>query len=154
VKITYTPDGDEAQRRIWEFLPGRVRMSRAEMIQRRYATIGGGQRTFLEFSAAVLQGDAAARRVLLWHLQSLDHPTLKLEDVDIFWDELLVESNATELTEMREAVEKSKAIPADQRELALAHIDEELSKLTAVDGEVVNDGEGKALSPTSESTTG
>lgn len=143
--VTYTPDGGEPQR--WEFRPGRVRASRAAMLERRYSKLAGGDtKTWDQFKADIQRGSADARRVLLWHLISMDHPTVRIEDVDPTEDELLVEHSRTELAELRAEVARTKAIDDEQREMILTRLDEEIA--TAPD-----DDAGKAPSTTSETGT-
>src|SRR5574342_389387 len=98
--VTYQPEGSEPQR--WEFRPGRLRESRAEMLERRYAKLIGEKSVpFEQFRMAILQDQASARRVLLWHLLNLVHPTLRIEDVDPIRDELTIEASRSELEELR-----------------------------------------------------
>lgn len=144
--MTYKPDGAEPQR--WEFRPGRVRASRAAMLERRYSKLAGGgeAKTWDMFKADVLRGSADARRVLLWHLLSLEHPTVRIEDVDPLEDELLVEHSRSELAEMRAELARTKAIDDEQREMMLIRLDEEIQIAP-------DDDAGKAPSATSETGT-
>lgn len=144
--LTYTPEGGEPQR--FEFRPGRVRLARAEMIEKRFAQLTNQKpATFEGWRMAVQQGSAAARRVLLWHLLSETHPTLKIEDVDPYDDEVVLEYSKAELTELRAALEKAPGIPEDQLAVMLAQMDVEI--MTAEE-----DGSGKANSKTSDVGTG
>ena len=121
--ITYSPeDGDRQE---WDFNPDRVRQSVAEVIERRF----GG--TWDEFKAGVQSGSMRARRALLWHLLSLQHPTLRYEDTpDFFAGELKVQFSVTELTELRELTLKAN-LSAEKREMALTAIDFEMSEAMA-----------------------
>lgn len=139
--LTYTPDGEPPQR--FEFRPGRVRLARAEMIEKRYGQLTGAKpATFEAWRMAVQQGSAAARRVLLWHLLSEIHPTIKIEDVDPFEDELLLEYSKAELLEMRAALEKAPGIPEAELGIMLGQLDVEI--MTAAE-----DSSGKAKSSSS-----
>jgi hypothetical protein len=145
--ITYQPEGSEAPLRR-EFQPGRIRESRAEMIERRYAKLVGEKFVpFEQWRMAVLQDGAAARRVLLWHLLSLDHPTVRIEDVDPYRDELTVQASKSELGELRETLAGAGGMDDAQRETMLAMIDAQIAAAP-------DDGMGKAPSPTSEVVTG
>lgn len=144
--LTYTPEGDQAQR--FEFRAGRVRLARAQMIEKRYAELSGVKpATFEAWRMAVQQGSAAARRVLLWHLLSETHPQIKIEDVDPYEDEILLEYSKAELVEMRGALEKAPGIPEGDLNIMLAQLDVEI--MTAAE-----DGSGKASSSSSVEPTG
>lgn len=137
--ITYTPeDGDRQE---WDFDPGRVRASAAEIIERRF----GG--TWDEFQAGVQGGNIRARRAMLWHLMVQQHASLRLEDVpDFYADELVVQFSVKELTAIRDRLGKAN-LPADKREQAMAAIDVEMT-------EAMEREEGKAPSATSPGTGG
>lgn len=141
--VTYSPDGDEP--RTWEFQPGRVKTSRCQLIERRMKDLTGETRTYTQFQAEVQQGSAAARRVLLWHLLSTDHPTLRIEDVDPLADELVVEHSRQELEEIRAAVAKSSTVAEQDRTAMLEAIDAQI--------ETARDDGGKAPSSNSGSAT-
>jgi hypothetical protein len=144
--VTYHPDGASEPQR-WEFRPGRVRETRAEMIERRYAKlIGEKSAPFEQFRMAVLQESASARRVLLWHLRNLDHPALRIEDVDPLRDELRIEASRSELEELRETLADAPMDDA-QREMMLLAIDAQIATAPEDEG-------GKAPSPTSDGATG
>lgn len=147
--VTYSPEGSEAPTR-WEFRPGRLRLSRGAMIETRYARLIGEKSVAIEqWRMAVLQNQASARRVLLWHLLDLDHPgRIKIEDVDPISDELVVEASRPELEELRDAL---LSVPMDegQRDLMLAAVDAQIAE--APDDE---DAPGKALSTSSDASTG
>lgn len=137
--ITYKPEDGDPQE--WDFDPGRVRSSQAEMIERRFA---GNWDTW---AAGVQAGNMKARRVLLWYLTSLQHPGLRFEDTpDFFADELVVEYSVKEITEVRERILKAN-LDEDRREMTLTALDIEMTK--AMERE-----SGKAISPTSATTGG
>lgn len=132
--VTYSPEGDAAQR--WEFDPDKVRQSKAEVIEKRF----GGN--WDKFRAGVQSGDSKARRVLLWHLLSLDHHTLRYEDVpDFCMGELKVEHSRGELLALRGRIEKS-SIAAEDRDQMLTALDIEIGE--AADSEADS---GKASLP-------
>jgi hypothetical protein len=118
--ITYTPsDGDKQE---WTFDPNKVRDDHAEEIEDHY------RGTFDEFHVGVLQGQTRARRVLLWHLQRGIHPSLAFADLPRFErGELTVELDRAELLAMREQT-LAAAIPASDKQRALAIIDTEIAK--------------------------
>jgi hypothetical protein len=150
MQVTYQPEdpaeGDEA---VWNFRPSRIRESRGEMIEKRYAKLLGEKSVAFEaWRMAVLQGQSSARRVLLWHLRDLTHPgKIRIEDVDPYKGELTVDASKSELLELRGTLEQVAGLDDEQRELMLASIDAQI--LAAPD----DDG-GKAPSPTSEDATG
>lgn len=133
--VTYTPeDGSEPQ--TWTWTPGRTRVSEAAIVEKVHG------KSWEMFAAEVQQGSAAARRVLLWHLQRRAHPMLRFEDApDFYADELVIEYDATELRAMRDGVATAPLTTAE-REVALAALDREIAEAEAR-GAV---GEGKAPS--------
>lgn len=146
MRVTYTPADNDEQ--VWDFLPNKIRESRGEQIEKRYAKLLGEKSVAFEaFRMAVLQGQSSARRVLLWHHLNLVHPTVKVEDVDPLKGELLIEASKSELTELRTVLEHVGGMDDEQREVMLASIDAQIE--TAPDDE-----SGKALSKTSDASTG
>lgn len=146
MKVVYTPEGGERQE--WDFLPARIRESRAEMIERRYAKLIGEKSVpFEQFRMAALQDSASARRVLLWHLLSTIHPTVRIEDVDPLRGELKVTASKSELGELRTVLETTGGMDDEQRTIMLATIDAQIAGAP-------DDEAGKALSPISGDATG
>jgi hypothetical protein len=136
VKVTYRPDGGEPQEWAWD--PGDLRQSEAELIQKRY----GG--TSDDFAAGVRNGDARARKVLLWHFQRQTHPALRYEDTpDFRMRELTVEYDIDELITIRDRVLKAD-LPADERDAALASVEFEISERLGSVPEPVEIEPGKA----------
>jgi len=134
--VTYRPEGGEEKR--WTFDPRRVRASQAEMIERR-----AGE-PYEAWLTSVQAGKTHARRVMLWHLLSLEHPGLKFEDTpDFYMDELIVEHSVSELEELKARVQRAN-IPSDQRETILAALEIEIAE--AEQREKERGGEGKAKS--------
>jgi hypothetical protein len=132
--VTYTPEDGDSQR--WEFNPDKVKQSRAEVIEKRFG------KNWDAFRAGVQSGDSKARKVLLWHLMSLQHHTLQYMDVpDFAMGELKVEHSRGELLMLRDRLAKAN-MPDDEREQMLTALDIEITD--AIDSEV--DG-GKAISP-------
>ncbi len=126
--ITYTPEDPAEAPQSWEFDPGKVRASVAEVIEKRY----GG--SFDEFQAGVQQGQTRARRVLLWHLMTQQHATLRFEDTpDFYSDAVKVQYGVKELQRIRDAVDKA-PLDSDKRDLMLAGIDAELSEARTREG--------------------
>lgn len=144
--VRYSPEDSPSEVQEWEFRPGRVRASRAAMIERLYSKLAGEKKTWDEFQAGILGGAADARRVLLWHLQSMVHPTLRIEDVDPLGDELTIEHSRQELEDLRAEAVKAKNLDEATRNVLLAKLDADIE--TARD-----DGMGKAISTTSASAT-
>lgn len=133
--VTYKPEDGTPQE--WEFNPGRVRAGAAEVIEKRFGD------SWEKFCAAVQQGSMRARRVLLWHLLTREHPGLRLEDVpDFYADEVVVEHSVAELTELRERLDKAD-LPEDQRVMTHAAFDLAMSEAMAREERL---GQGKALS--------
>ena len=149
MRVTYKPEGsDEAK--VWDFRAGRIRLSRGAMIEQRYAKLIGEKSTAIEaWRMGVLQQQATARRVLLWHLLDLEHPgKVRIDDVDPFSDELEVEASKQELVELKAALENVGGLDEMQREMMLAQVDAQIA--AAPD----DDDAGKAPSPTSDEGTG
>lgn len=141
--VTYSPEDGETQR--WRFDPKRVRASKAEMIEKRYGE------SWEMWQGHLQQGNIKARRVLLWHLLTLDHPTLRWEDVpDFYAGELKVEHNVAELTEIRERILKSN-LPEDEKEAIFAALDTEITEAMA--REEITEPEGKAPSSSDGNAT-
>lgn len=141
--IIYKPaDGDEQR---WEWQPEDVRAIDAEQIEAK------ADCTWDQFQVQLLLGRMRARRVLVWHLQRKTHPALKLADVDFASKEVTVEFDIPELEKFREGFVKAQ-IDDDTRETVLRLVDEDLAKRRA-EAEAAGDGEGKALSAPSESST-
>ena len=132
--VTYQPEGEKPQR--WEFDPDRVRQSRAEIIEKRFG------KNWDQFRAGVQSGDSKARKVLLWHLISLEHHTLRYEDVpDFCMGELKVEHSRGELLVLRDRLAKVN-LPEDEREQMLTALDIEITDAIASEDDL-----GKAPSP-------
>jgi hypothetical protein len=142
--IVYKPaDGDEQR---WEWKAEDVRATDAEQIEAK------ADCTWDQFQMQLLTGRMRARRVLLWHLQRKTHPTLKLADVDFAAKEVTVEFDIPELEKFREGFLQAQGIDDDTRETVLRLVDEDLAKRRA-EAEAAGDGEGKALSEPSVSST-
>jgi hypothetical protein len=132
--VTYQPEGKDQQR--WEIDPDRVRQSRAEIIEKRFG------KNWDQFRAGVQSGDSKARKVLLWHLISLEHHTLRYEDVpDFCMGELKVEHSRGELLVLRDRLAKVN-LPEDEREQMLTALDIEITDAIASEDDL-----GKAPSP-------
>lgn len=145
MRVTYSPESGD--RRTWRFNPGKVPASKGEMIERRYGE------SWDQWRLAIQTGSIRARRVLLWHLMTTDHPAFRWEDTpDFAADELEVEYDAAELRKQREQVERSGAIPAEDRPGMLAAYDGMIAEAEAKD-QAASDDVGKASSPTDGSTT-
>jgi len=145
VFVTYHSEGSDAPTK-WTFVPGKVRNSRASMLEKMYSKVTGAKATYELWTMGVQQGSAAARHVLLWHLLTLDHHTLKLEDVDFAEEELVIDYSRVELEDMRKAIAAATSLDEMQQEMMLAQIDAQL--------ETAEDDGGKARLTNSSSPTG
>jgi hypothetical protein len=123
VIVFYRPEGEPEQ--AFEFHPDRVRQKRAVAIEKAAGL------TWDEWNHAVLMGSAAARAVLLWHLLSLTHAKLRLDDVDFAMGELTVEMSLAEMLEMREQVATSNRVKPEQRDEALQVLDADIEEARA-----------------------
>jgi hypothetical protein len=140
--VIYKPERPEdGDRQEWDFNPGRVRASQAEMIEARF----GG--TWDEFRARLFQGSMKAQRVMLWHLFNLTHPGFRFEDVpDFYSDELVMSYSVAELTKLREAFEQA-SLPADAREAMLAAVDKEMTAAAEREGTSADPGKAPSETP-------
>jgi hypothetical protein len=87
--VTYTPEDDEGQ--TWRHIPHEMRAREQDLVETHAGT------SFAQWTLDVLQGNAKARRVLLWLLLRREHPRVKLADVDFAWSELVVQQSRQEL---------------------------------------------------------
>lgn len=143
--VTYTPeDGDRQE---WTFLPGKLKLSVGEVIEKRAGV------PLREFTGQVLSGNARALRVLVWFLQWRAHSNLRFEDVDPAFDEVAVSPDRQERQNLREAVSGPKLPPdvtPEQAAALIAYLDEEDAKedgAPAVDA-AADPAEGKDEAPT------
>jgi hypothetical protein len=127
MRVTYTPAGGDAT--LYDFDPDAVRASAAELIEKRYGD------TYDKWRAAIVQGSIKARRVLLWHLTTLTHHTLRYEDTpDFAAGELVVELSKAELLALRAKVEKSNL---ESRDELLSALDMEIAQRDADEAETL-----------------
>jgi hypothetical protein len=124
--VTYSPAGEEPQ--VWTWSPGKVLAKDAESIEDSF------EGTWDEFNVQLLQGRMRARRVLLWHLQSQDHPTIKLDDINFPAEALVLDMEPAELAEMRRGIETTSGLSTSKRRQALALLDEEITKAGGAPG--------------------
>lgn len=144
--VTYMPESGDIRK--WKFDASKVRSSKAEMIERRFGE------SWLQWKQAVQTGNMRARRVLLWHLMTTDHPGFRWEDTpDFLDDELLVEFDVAELHAYRSAVERTGSLSADDKADMLAVIDDEIAVATKREAEAGVEAEGKAPLPSAASAT-
>lgn len=142
--LKYHPEG-ATESTTYEFLPGRVRAAKAQIIEKIYSKAIGEKATWEQFKIAVMQGSIAARRVLLWHLMSDVHPTLRFEDVpDFFEEEVVVEWSRKELQDMIDGFERAE-MPDAEKAMVLARLREELNAAPGGDDDPLPEAEqGKA----------
>lgn len=130
MKVNYKPeDPADGDPREWSFNPARVRSAVCIVIEKQW-----GKGDYDDWRDAVLKGDTAARRVLLWHLLKQENATLRFDDTpDFYYDELVVEADVVELRALREQVASTVLTPgrteADRDEV-LRMIDAELAEKT------------------------
>lgn len=99
--ITYSPG--KGDRQTWDFDPGEVRASMAEMIEKRYG------KPFEQWFNDVRVGSMKARRVLLWHLICRTGHALPYDDTpDFLAKEVTVEQSVSEIEVLLESVGKMK----------------------------------------------
>lgn len=128
MKVNYKPeDSADGDPREWSFNPARVRSAVCIVIEKQW-----GKGDYDDWRDAVLKGDTAARRVLLWHLLKQENPTLRFDDTpDFYYDELVVEADVVELRALRAQVASTVLSPgrteADRDEV-LRMIDAELAE--------------------------
>lgn len=120
MKITYAPAG--GQPKVWDFQPAETSQPDAEEIERRYGKLWD------EFLEDLRKGGSRARRVLLWHLQRREHPTLRYEDTPVFkMGELSAEFSVDELLLIREQVLSSE-LSEEEKDGVLAGLDAEIAQ--------------------------
>ncbi len=149
MKVTYTQRG-ASEPQVWDFRPDDIFETDAEMIERRWAKlIGEKSAAFDAWRLMVLQGQASARRVLLWHCQDRDHRgRIRIDNVNPRRGELVVEASKAELVDMRGVLEHA-GMDEIQREVVLAQLDAQIAAAPE------DDDQGKAApSPTSDDVTG
>lgn len=154
MKVTYHPAGQD-EPTVYQFDVEDTMESRLEAIEKQYAKLSGNPAGSIDVMLlGVMQGQATARRVLLWHLRDQDHPgKVRVEDVDFRRRDLVVEASRSDLVWLRSKFVATAGISEADRKQLLDGIDAQIAEIDAaasvVDGEV-----GKALSPSSDDATG
>jgi len=123
MRVTYTPEGNPADRKVWTFDGRRVRQSEAAIIERQYG------KPYAQFVAEAQGGSIRALRVLVWHLMRVadGHATLRFDDVpDFYVGEVELSHSSAELREGRENLMRAALDPAE-REQALAIVDAQIA---------------------------
>jgi hypothetical protein len=140
--VKYMPEDDPSKGWEKEFDPNRVKAGRAEMIERRYA------QRYAVWVSEIQAGQVAARRVLMWHLLSLEHPQFKMEDVpDFMFGELELDYSVADLQKLRRDVEASAMDDAAKSE-TLERLDLEIAnRLLKPTEELTAEDLGKAEAP-------
>lgn len=136
--LTYRPDGGEPQS--WTVNLGKLRSLETEAIEKVTGLDYG-----TDFKQKLLKGNTLARRALLWTMLRRTHPTVRFGDVDFADDELQLQMDRQELTDVRQRLLDTD-MPEAERSLALQMIDFEL--ITAPEPA------GKAPANASENGTG
>ncbi len=131
--LVYQPEGSDEPTR-WPYNPRKLMSAEREAIEKHTG------RDFADFTQAVIKGNSACRRALLWVMLKRDHPTTKFGDVDFAWDELRLEYSKQEYAQM--IADASDNLSGEQRELTLQGLRAELEN--AVDDP---EQEGKVLPP-------
>ncbi|GGZ80242.1 hypothetical protein ACFOOM_07560 [Streptomyces echinoruber] len=117
--LVYQPEGSSEPKR-WKYNPRKLMSAEREMIERRTG------RNFSQFSNDVLEGNSLCRRALLFLFLKREHPTVKWEDVDFAWDEVILEYSKSELQQIRAQIAEN--LTGDQLAAALAQLDAEIEK--------------------------
>lgn len=121
--VTYNPEGGAPSS--WPYVAARVRQSKAEAVEKYF----GG--TFEEFNKGILSGSARARKVLLWHCLTTEHPLMKFADTpDFAMAEVEVSFDVDELNRLKESIESSSADP-DAKAATVARLDAMIAELPA-----------------------
>lgn len=122
MRFTYAPTGGPP--RTWIFDPRAIPVSRARAIQKAF------RGTFNQWHAGLLNGDASAYRVTVWHLESLENPRLSLKNVpDFAMKEVHVEYGRPEYEILRTATAANPDLDPKTKAEALAHIDDLIAAL-------------------------
>ena len=119
--VNYRPDGQPAQK--WEWDAAKVMADEAELMEKKFGD------TWDSLLTAIMKGSMRGRRVLLWHLLRIEHPTVGFDDVNFAVSEVTIEFDRDELQRLYDEAAKSNALPEDQRGLVLAHLQSEIDKL-------------------------
>lgn len=145
--VTYQPEGAEVRR--WVFDPEKIRISEAEIIEKR-----SGQ-TWEMFLQSVQTGSLAARRVLLWTLLKRDHLSLRWDDCpDPYASELLVEYSAAELREILANLKKATHVQEDEREKMIIAFKQEIKTAEKREEAFQAGGQAEAVEGKVRSKTG
>jgi hypothetical protein len=156
VKVLYRPDGQD-EPTVYHFSVEDTMESQLELMEQQYGRLTGGPGSVDMLMLAITQGQASARRVLLWFLQNEVHPgKVKIEGVDFKRKQLQVEADRADLVWLRAKFASSNSLSPKDLEQLLAAIDAQIAAFdeasNTVDGELVD--AGKALSPVSDAPTG
>jgi hypothetical protein len=145
MKLTYHPSG-ATEPQVYDFEPDETRESRLETLERMYSRLVGEKLMAADMLLLnAMQGQASARRVILWHVLNEVHGgKLRIEDVDPLRRELEVEASRSDLLWLRGRL--SAAGGADVAPL-IEGIDAQLATMA-------DDDQGKAISPNSAAATG
>lgn len=123
MRFVYKPEGSEPQS--WEINLGRFKVGECEAIEARTGMAFGS-----EFKEALLSANATARRALLWTLQRRTHHTIRYQDIDFYDDEVLLEFDRDELTEMLNAMEQAPpGLNEDKRQATMLVLAAEIASL-------------------------
>lgn len=117
--LVYHPEGSEEPTR-WQYNPRKIMSAEREMLEKRTG------RDFADFTKAVIAGNSACRRALLFLFLKRDAPGVRYDDVDFAWDELTLEHSKAELRHIR--TEASEAMSGDERAAVLAQLDREIEE--------------------------
>lgn len=120
--LIYRPEG--AKERRWTFAPDKLLSSEAEAIEK----VTGF--TYEEFGQRLIKGSAAARRALLWVYLKREEPTLRHSQIDVPVGAIGVDYEPHELQAIRDALADSRDMSPDERDAALAALDEMLGEET------------------------
>lgn len=106
--VTFTPV--EGEKRTWEFRADKIMQPEAELIERRTGM------TYDQFTQAIVQGSALARRALVFVFEKRVHPTLSW---DAFGDfpvtAIQVDYDRDEMAEILKQVRESPGLTDEER---------------------------------------
>lgn len=113
MKLIWLPEGQE--QREWDFEPAKLLTPEAEALE---AAGGDMWDTFERFGELFLRGNLRARRVTLWIMRRRTERGLKLHDVVVRPNEIIVTYSDAELAALREFVTEALDGDAAPEEIA------------------------------------
>jgi len=125
--VTWDPE-DGSEQQTWVFTPEDITRKQGEKIEKHAGT------TFDQWTIGLRTGDLTARAVLLWHMLTQVHPTLRFEDVpDFRVRQLKVQMDVAELKDLWEKAKKTRMKP-DVREAFESQFETDMADALAREG--------------------